>query len=142
MKTRNFKALGAAAALLFSLGGASTANAFSVTQGLGFPATATDVYQFLCPVGTASARGFVVDAPPVGAPLIRLLLFKGGLLVTAEAPQEGTSPQVTLTGGAGLYEAFITKTAAGSEVYTTRIECISATGAILPAAGPVQTQNQ
>jgi hypothetical protein len=140
MKIPSLTVLGASAALLLSLGVSSPGWAFSLTQALGVPAGATDVVQFVCPAGTDRVRGIVVDRnPPAAVPLVNLTLSNPlpapVCAGSTTAPQEGVSPFAQCIGGPGIYYGLISKTAAGAEVYTTRIECYNAAGGILPAAG-------
>lgn len=121
----------------------SVFNYYARTKHYGNVLQRNVVQGIRCPVGTFGARGLITDNSPVVAPLMRLTLVSPAFgVVTTQAPQEGVSPVVTNAGGAGAYAAIVSKTAAGSEAYTTRVDCITAAGAILPAAGPVQTQNQ
>ena len=144
MKTRNFKAMGAAVALLLGMGVSSSAQAFVVTQGLGVSPVATDIIRFVCPVGTASVRGQITDAGvPVAAPRVRLgLLSTTGIMPVVQSAQEGLSIVVGRAAGPGIQWALITKDLAGVENYRANINCHNAAGAILPAVGLLFTQNQ
>jgi len=144
MKTRNFKAMGAALALLLGMGVSSSAQAFLVTQGLGFSPVATDIIRFVCPAGTASVRGQITDAGvPIAAPRVRLgLLSTAGIMPVVQSAQEGLSPVVGRAASPGIQWALITKDLAGVENYRANINCYNAAGAILPANGLALTQNQ
>jgi hypothetical protein len=142
METPHLTCMGAAVALLVGIGVSSPAQAFTVTQTLGSSPVATDIIQFTCPAGTASARGQIRDIAPVAAPLVRLGLFKPGLMPVVQAAQEGISSTVARAGGPGMYWAIITKTAPGNEGYSVNINCHNAAGSILPAARISLPQNQ
>jgi len=145
MKTRNFKAMGAAVALLLGMGVSSSAQAFSVTQGLGVSPVATDIIRFTCPAGTASVRGQITDAGlPVAAPRVRLgLLSVTGIMPVVQSAQEGPSIVVGRAAGAGIQWALITKDLAGVENYSARINCFNAAGVAIGTVGaPILTQNQ
>lgn len=143
MKTRNFKAMGAAVALLLGMGISSSAQAFVASGTLGVSPVATDVMTFNCPVGTASVRGQIGDVAPNAAPLVRLGLSGPGIMPTVQAPQEGVSIVVGLVPtGPGTHWAAVTKDIIGGESYTVNINCYTAGGAILPASGIALTQNQ
>ena len=144
MKTRNFKAMGAAVALLIGTGVSSLAHAFVLPGTLGVSPIATDIVTFNCPIGTASVRGAITDAgAPVAAPRVRLGLSSPGIMPVVQSAQEGASPVVGLVpAGPGTYWAVITKDLLGGENYTASINCFNATGGILGAAGILVTQNQ
>ena len=145
MKTRNFKALGVAVALLLGMGVSSSAQAFSLPGGaLGAAPVATDIITFNCPAGTASVRGEITDAgAPAAAPRVRLCLSAPGVKSVVQSAQEGASPVVTLAPtGPGTHWAVITKDLGGRENYNAHIDCFNAAGAAIGAAGILRTQNQ
>jgi hypothetical protein len=143
MKTRNFKAMGAAVALLIGMGVSSSAQAFSLTGTLGVSPVATDIITFNCPAGTTSVRGQIFDIAPGALPLVRLGLFTPAIMPVVQAAQEGGS---IVVGHAALpgstHWAVIAKDLIGPENYTVNINCFNAAGAAIGAAGIVVTQNQ
>lgn len=143
MKTKNFKAMGAAVVLLLGTGVSSSAQAFVASGSLGVSPVATDVMTFNCPAGTTSVRGLIADTAPGAVPLVRLGLFVPGIMPTVQAPQEGVSIVVGLVPtGSGTHWAVVTKDSIGGENYSVDINCYNAAGAILPASGITLTQNQ
>lgn len=142
MKTRNFKAMGAAVALLLGMGVSSSAQAFVASGSLGGSDVSTDIITFNCPAGTASVRGQIADTAPVAAPRLRLGLSAPGIMPVVQAPQEGVSIVVGRAANPGTHWAVITKDLIGVENYTVNINCYTAGGVILPATGITLTQNQ
>jgi hypothetical protein len=144
MKTRNFKAMGAAVALLLGMGISSSAQAFILPGTLGASPVATDIITFNCPAGTASVRGAITDAGlPIAAPRVRLGLSGPGVMPVVQSAQEGVSLIVGLVPtGPGTHWAVITKDLLGVENYVVNINCFNAAGGTLGAAGVLVTQNQ
>lgn len=143
MKTRNFKAMGAAVALLIGMGVSSSAQAFILPGTLGASPVATDIITFNCPIGTASVRGRITDAgAPAAAPRVRLGLFAPGIMPVVQSAQEGASIVVGHAAGPGTNWAVITKDLSGGENYSANINCFNAGGAAIGAAGILVTQNQ
>jgi len=142
MKTRNFKAMGAAVALLLGMGVSSSAQAFVLPGSLGVSPVATDIITFNCPAGTASVRGIITDTAPGALPLVRLGLSAPGIMPVVQAAQEGVSIVVGRAANPGTHWAVITKDLIGPENYTVNINCFNAAGGILGAGGVLVTQNQ
>lgn len=143
MKTRNFKVMGAAVALLLGMGVSSSAQAFVLGGSLGVSQVSTDIITFNCPIGTASVRGVITDAgAPVAAPRVRLGLFAPGIMPVVQSAQEGASIVVGRAANPGTHWAVITKDLFGGENYSVNINCFNAGGAAIGAAGVVVTQNQ
>lgn len=143
MKTRNFKAMGAAVALLLGMGVSSSAHAFVLPGTLAASPVATDIITFNCPIGTASVRGVITDAgAPVAAPRVRLGLSAPGVMPVVQSAQEGVSIVVGRAANPGTHWAVITKDLIGVENYSVNINCFNAAGAAIGAAGILVTQNQ
>jgi hypothetical protein len=68
MKAKSLRSIEAAVLLLGGLGAVSSAPAAVINGALGNAASATDKYDFLCPLGTASVLGTVQDLLNVFAP--------------------------------------------------------------------------
>jgi hypothetical protein len=112
------------------------APALALTQG-GSLATAesdTDFYQVTCSNdgsgAPASLVAQVLDEAPVAAPLVSVQTQKTSPAVATNATDAvdgdaGASPSVALNGGAGTYDVFVDKSAAGAESYTLTVQCMT-----------------
>ncbi len=147
MKTKQFKAAGAAVFLLIASGPALATS--TGPQTLGAFAEATDVFQFTCPAGTQYARWIVSDTTVIlNVPArIRMGMTKVGQIrfSVIEDGGEGGSPSndPALAGGAGVYQAIVFKTAAGADSYEGNISCTLSDGqSFNPVLPAVPQQNQ
>jgi hypothetical protein len=137
------RSLHAAAWLLATLAQAPAARALTQDGSLASAASDTDFYQVTCSNDgsgvPASLVAQVLDAAPVAAPLVSLQLQKASPAVAtnttdASDGDAGASPSVALNGGAGTYDVFVDKSAAGAESYTLTLQCTTgANGGGVPA---------
>jgi hypothetical protein len=112
--------------------------AWALTQpgSLGNPAAEVDFYQATCSNDGSGAPASLVtqvlDAGPVAAPLISVQTQKGSpaLATNTTDPADGdgsASPAVFVNGGAGSYDVFVDKSAAGAESYQLSVQCMTGT---------------
>jgi hypothetical protein len=125
MKTKYLKAAGAAVSLLIASGPALATS--TGPQTLGALETATDVFQFTCPVGTVNVKWIVSDTTVIlNVPArIRMGMTKVGQIrfnVVEDGDEGGlSSNNGTLAGGSGVYQAIVFKTAAGADSYEAEL---------------------
>jgi hypothetical protein len=124
----------AGAALLAALAHAAPAAALMQSGSLASEASDTDFYQVTCSNdgsgAPASLVAQVLDAAPVAAPLVSVQTQKTLPAVATNATDAvdgdaGASPSVALNGGAGTYDVFVDKSAAGAESYTLTVQCMT-----------------
>ena len=111
---------------------AGLATAHTQAGALGTAAVATDYYQVTCTDdGSGPPASLLVrvrDDAPVAAPIVSVLVHKGLLARNGSDPVDGDtglSFVAVVNGGAGVYNVFVSKTAAGVENYTLTLHCMS-----------------
>jgi hypothetical protein len=134
------------AAALLLIAGVDARSAFADTRAatLGGSASASDYYQVTCSDdGSGPPASFSVqvsDAPPVAAPIVSVQVraFRPALpspptpayaARNSTDPSDGdavSSPLVFVNFGAGTFDVFVDKTAAGSEDYVLTFLCTTA----------------
>ena len=124
----------AGAVLLAALGHAAPARALAQGGSLANAESDTDFYQVTCSNdgsgAPASLVAQVLDAAPVAAPLVSVQTQKTSPAVATNTTDAvdgdaGASPSVALNGGAGTYDVFVDKSAAGAESYTLTVQCMT-----------------
>ncbi len=141
------------AGLLISAGYSALASAhtqFGVLGKTTSGASATDVYQLSCPVGTAKLYLRIADSAPVLPSLVSIQATKNSksstLSVDGGDGDAFYSSAVTLTKGAGTYLITLNKNLSstkGQEQYSAEFHCLDAGGNhIGNQPDPVMTQNQ
>jgi hypothetical protein len=130
MKTLYLKGRMAALPLLLGITGAAFAHTQVGTLGAG--AAATDYYQVTCSNdgsgAPASLAAQVQDDAPVAAPTVSVLVQKGVVATNSSDATDGdavASPLVWVNGAAGVYNVFVSKTAAGADNYTLTYHCMT-----------------
>ena len=121
---------------------ANMAGAAALNGTLLPSAAATDFYKVTCSSNangaTQSLKVTVVDLiPVVTAPLISVQVVKGILARNSTDAEDGNtaaSPLINLTGGNGIYDVRINKSAAGAESYRLNYSCTSSTGKLTGTA--------
>lgn len=120
---------------LAALALAPRAAADTIAGTLGAAASAADYYEITCSDdgggAPASFSAQVRDDAPVAAPLVSVQLraFRAPSSYSARNATDGSdgdgtsSPLVSVNGGAGKYDVFVDKTAAGEEHYLLAFQC-------------------
>jgi hypothetical protein len=111
---------------------AGAASALTQPGSLGNPAAEVDFYQVTCSNdgsgAPASLLAQVLDAAPVAAPLLSVQMQKGLLASNTTDAVDGdgsASPAAFVNGGAGSYDVFVDKSAAGIESYQLSVQCMT-----------------
>jgi hypothetical protein len=114
---------------------AAGAHAKIRSESLDAAAASADLYQVTCfDDGSGAPLSLVTqirDAAPTAAPLVGAQIRKATAATSATDPSDGDagfSPAVFVNGGAGVYDVFVDKTAAGAEDYDLFYECMTGTG--------------
>jgi hypothetical protein len=122
-------------ALAVALAWAASASALTQPGSLAAEASAANLYQVTCSDdgsgAPASLAVAVRDDAPSAAPLVNVQIQKGSAAsnATDAADGDGTfSPAVFVNGGAGVYDVFVGKTAAGAESFTLSFQCTTGAG--------------
>jgi hypothetical protein len=111
---------------------AAPATGFAVERGglLADAASAVDYYQVTCSNdGSGVPQSLAVqvrDRAPVSAPLVSVQAQKGFAATNTTDPMDGDSnpsPVAAVNGGAGAYDVFVDKSAAGPDGYSLTAEC-------------------
>jgi hypothetical protein len=134
--------LGLAAALLL----AGPAAAITQPGSLASAAEDVDFYRVTCSNDGSGAPASLVtqvlDASPVAAPLVSVQSQKGSLATNATDPVDGdgsASPAAFVNGGAGSYDVFVDKSAAGAESYQLSVQCMTGANGTGVATGTALT---
>jgi hypothetical protein len=121
--------LASTATLLLAM--VSAAFAHTQTGSLATVPEATDYYQVTCSDDgsgePASLVSQVMSATPGTAPFVTVVLHKGVVATTSTDTSGGTtvSPLVFVNAGGGVYDVFLSKTAAGAVNYTLTFHCMT-----------------
>ena len=114
----------ALALLLAATGLALPATADVLTGTLEVGAADMDLFEVTCgDDGNGPPASLVIsieDTAPAAAPLVSAQILKGNAATSTTDPIDAdgsTSSPVAIDGGAGLYEVFVDKSAAGAESY-------------------------
>lgn len=128
--------LGRAGALALVLAvPAGPAAALSRNGTLAQAASDTDFYQVSCSDdGSGAPQSLVaqvLDLAPVAAPIVSVQAQKASPAIATSTSDAvdgdaGASPATFLNGGAGTYDVFVDKSAAGAEGYTLTVQCTTA----------------
>lgn len=114
---------------------AGPAAALSRNGSLAPAASDTDFYQVTCSNdgsgAPASLVAQVLDLAPVAAPVVSVQTQKASPAIASNTSDAvdgdaGASPASFLNGGAGTYDVFVDKSAAGAEGYTLTVQCMTA----------------
>jgi hypothetical protein len=134
--------LGLAAALLLAYPAAAITQPGTLTGA----AQDVDFYRVTCSDDgsgvPASLVTQVLDASPVAAPLVSVQSQKGSLATNATDPVDGdgsASPAAFVNGGAGSYDVFVDKSAAGAESYQLSVQCMTGANGTGVATGTALT---
>jgi len=137
------RAATAVAAIACALALAGGARANTQPGSLGTDAGASAYYQVTCSNdgrgAPASLTVAVRDDAPVAAPVVSVQVQKGNAARNATDTGDGDgsfSPAAFVNGGAGLYDVFVDKTAAGAENFTLSFQCTTGAGG---TGGPTGT---
>jgi len=129
------RAAGVVTAIACALGLAGGARANTQPGTLGADASAAAYYQVTCSNdgrgAPASLTVAVQDAAPVAAPLVSVQVQKGNAARNATDASDGDagfSPAAFVNGGAGAYDVFVDKTAAGAESFVLSFQCTTGAG--------------
>lgn len=109
---------------------------------LATDAGAANYYQVTCSDDgagpPASLAVAVRDVAPVAAPLVSVQILKGAAARNATDAVDGDagfSPTVFVDGGAGVYDVFVDKSAAGDEGFVLSFQCTTGAGGTGNATG-------
>ncbi len=127
--------LGAALVVAAALAAPGAAGAASLTGNLPAGATVARLLFLDCSNDGAgaplSATVQVRDLAPVAAPLVSVQLRRGAAATNSTDEVDGDaspSPLVFVNGGAGRYDVYVDKTAAGEEAFEVVAQCWTGTG--------------
>jgi hypothetical protein len=112
--------------------------AHTIVDSLGAPIKAVDIHQVSCSDdGNGVPTKLVAqirDNPPSAAPIVNLMTFKSNAALSVSDPVDGDklySRRISNSGGAaganGVFNVFVSKTAAGVESYEVEVHCMSST---------------
>ncbi len=122
----------AIALLVASLANAGSARADTRSGALADVASAGDYYQVTCSNDGAGAPASlsvqVQDVAPVATPIVSVQARRANAATNSSDDTDGdtgASPLVFVNGGAGAYDVFVDKTAAGVESYVLTYTCMT-----------------
>jgi len=108
---------------------AAPALAHTQDGSLADPASATDYYQVTCSDdGTGPPASLVIQVLNRGPGASVLAVAHRGIAATSAADASGdaaASPLVSVNGGDGVYNVFLSKTASGALNYTLTFHCMT-----------------